>query len=248
MDKALYIAMTGGKHIARAQTLHANNMANATTTGFRGDFAQARAMQVFHGDGLPTRVYALSENAGTNLRHGTLQETGNDLDIAIDGEGWLAVQGLDGRETYTRAGSLKVDAQGQLVTGDGKLVLGENGPLLLPPFEKIEIGDDGTISLQATGQAPNTLAQVGRLKLVNPAAGELEKGEDGLMRLKSGAPMLPADPAVRVAKGFLESSNVNVVEEFTQIISLARQFEMQMKMMRTVEDNSSAATRLLQQG
>jgi flagellar basal-body rod protein FlgF len=157
------------------------------------------------------------------------------------------VQGLDGRAANPRAGSHQADAQGQLVTGDGKLVLGENGPILLPPFEKMEIGDDGTITLQATGQAPNALAEVGRLKLVNPADGELEKGEDGLMRLRSGAPMLPADPTVRVAKGFLESSNVNVVEEFTQIISLARQFEMQMKMMRTVEDNSSAATRLLQQ-
>jgi flagellar basal-body rod protein FlgF len=248
MDKAIYIAMTGGKHIARAQTVHANNMANATTTGFRADFAQARAMQVFYGDGAPSRVYALAENPGTNFRSGSLIETGNDLDIAIDGEGWLAVQGSDGREAYTRAGRLQVDAEGQLVTADGRLVLGDGGPIALPPFEKIEIGDDGTISLQAAGQAPNTLAQVGRLKLVNPADAELEKGEDGLMRLKSGAPMLPADPDVRVQKGFVEGSNVNVVEEFTNIISLARQFEVHMKMMRTVEDNSGAATRLLQVG
>src|SRR5690606_20049612 len=140
VDRALYIAMTGGKHIARAQTVHANNMANATTTGFRADYVQSRAMQVFHGEGHPSRVYALAENPGTDLRSGSLIETGNDLDVAIDGDGWLAVQGSDGREAYTRAGRLKVDAFGQLTTADGRLVLGEGGPIALPPYEKIEIG------------------------------------------------------------------------------------------------------------
>ncbi len=246
MDKAIYLAMTGGKHIMRAQTVHANNMANANTNGFKSDFAQARAMQVFYGDGLPSRVYALSESPATNLDHGSLIETGNDLDIAIDGEGWIAVQGRDGSESYTRSSSLRVDANGMLVTADGDLVLGDGGPISLPPYQKIEIGDDGTISLQATGQAPNTLAEVGRIKLVRPASDQLVKGEDGRMRAADGSPTLPADASVRLQKGFLESSNVNVVEEFTQIISLARQFDMNLKLMRTVEDNSAAATRLLQ--
>lgn len=246
MDKVIYLAMTGGKHIARAQTVHANNMANAATHGFRADFAQSRAMQVFYGDGLPSRVYALAESPATDLSYGSQLETGNDLDIAIDGDGWIAVQGSDGRESYTRTGSLRVDANGMLTTADGDLVLGDGGPLALPPYEKIEIGDDGTISLQAAGQAPNTLAQVGRIKLVNAEPGALVKGEDGRLRLADGGVALPADANVRVRKGFLESSNVNVVEEFTKIISLARQFEMNLKVMRNAEDNSAAATRLLQ--
>ena len=246
MDKAIYLAMTGGKHIMRAQTVHANNMANANTNGFKSDFAQARAMQVFYGDGLPSRVYALSENPATNFDYGSMLETGNDLDLAIDGEGWIAVQGRDGSESYTRSGSLRVDANGMLVTAQGDLVLGDGGPIALPPYEKIEIGDDGTISLQASGQAPNTLAEVGRIRLVKPAPGQLSKGGDGRMQLAAGSPPLPADATVRVQKGFLESSNVNVVEEFTEIISLARQFDMNLKLMRSVEDNSASATKLLQ--
>jgi flagellar basal-body rod protein FlgF len=247
MDKAIYLAMTGGKHIARAQTVHANNMANASTTGFKADFAQARAMQVFYGDGLPSRVYALSENPATDFSYGSLLETGNDLDIAVDGDGWIAVQGRDGRESYIRTASLRVDANGLLTTASGELVLGDGGPIALPPYEKVEIGDDGTISLQAQGQAPNTLAEVGRIRLVRPDERTLIKGEDGRLRQPDGSPPLPADATVRLSKGFLESSNVNVVSEFTQIIALARQFEMNLKVMRAAEENSTAATRLLQQ-
>lgn len=246
MDKAIYLAMTGGKHIMRAQTVHANNMANANTSGFKADFAQARAMQVFYGDGLPSRVYALTESPATDLSNGSLQETGNDTDIAIDGDGWIAVQGADGGESYTRSGRLRIDANGMLTTEGGDLVLGDGGPIALQPFTKVEIGDDGTISLQAQGQAPNTLAQVGRIKLVRLDPDQLVKGEDGKLRLPEGSVKVPADDNVRVRKGMLESSNVNVVEEFTQIISLARQFDMNLKLMRSAEDNSAAATKLLQ--
>jgi flagellar basal-body rod protein FlgF len=248
MDKAIYIAMTGGKHIERAQAVHANNMANANTTGFRADFEQARAMSVFYGDGLPTRVYALSESPATDFAAGSLTETGRDLDVAVQGQGWLAVQGIDGREAYTRAGSLHVNAAGQLTTANGQLVLGEGGPVSLPPFETIQIGEDGTITVRELGQAPNALAQVGRIKLVNPDSAQLRKGEDGLMRYTGEEPTLKADPNVRLQHGFLEGSNVNVVDEFTSVISLARQFDLHMKMMRTVEENSTSATRLLQVG
>lgn len=249
MDKAIYLAMTGGKHIERAQAVHANNMANANTTGFRSDFAQARAQAIYYGDGQPTRVYAQAESPGTNLSHGSLVETGNDLDVAIDGDGWIAVQGLDGRETYTRAGRLQVNSFGQLQTADGRNVLGDAGPLAIPPYEKLEIGNDGTISIRGQGQAPNVLAEVGRIKLVKAEADQLTKGPDGLMRLREidGLPARPLQPdaTVRLQTGMLETSNVNVVNEFTQIISLARQFEIQMKLMKTVEDNSGAASQLL---
>jgi len=246
MDKALYIAMTGGKHIARAQAVHANNMANANTTGFRADFEQARAMGVYGGDGLPTRAYALTENPGTDFTAGTMIQTGGDLDVAVDGPGWIAVQGENGQEAYTRAGSLKVNALGQLQTADGHAVLGETGPLTLPPLEKVQIGQDGTITVRELGQAPNALGQLGRLKLVNPDVAQLQKGADGLMYLRPGQKAPALSDALRVRSGFIEGSNVNVVDEFTNVMALSRQFDMHMKLMHAAEENSSAATKLLQ--
>lgn len=246
MDKALYIAMTGGKHIARAQAIRANNMANANTTGFRADYEQARAMGVYGGAGFETRAYALTENPGTDFSFGALQETGGDLDIAVDGQGWIAVQGANGQEGYTRAGSLHVNAVGQLQTADGHAVLGDTGPLTLPPLEKVQIGFDGTITVREQGQAPSALSQLGRIKLVNPPNAQLAKGEDGLMYLRAGAPAVKADETLRVRSGFIEGSNVNVVDEFTSVMALARQFDMSIKLMRTAADNSAAATKLLQ--
>lgn len=247
MDKALYIAMTGGKHIERAQAVHANNMANANTTGFRADYEQTRSMGIYYGDGLPTRAYALAENPGTDFASGSLNETGNDLNVAIDGQGWIAVQGSDGREGYTRAGALQVNALGQLQTADGHAVLGESGPLTLPPLDKVQIGQDGTITVREQGQAPNALGQVGRVKLVNPDVAQLQKGTDGLMYLKDTTQTrLKIDDSVRIKSGFLETSNVNIVDEFTNIMALSRQFDLHMKLMRAAEDNSGAATKLLQ--
>ncbi len=244
MDKMLYVAMTGAHNNTLAQSAHANNLANISTSGFRRDFEQARSMPVF-GDGLPARVYAMSERPGTDFTPGALQETGRDLDVAIGGEGWLAVQAADGSEAYVRTASLNVDALGMLRTGNGLPVLGNAGPIAVPPEQKIEIGQDGTISIRALGEAPNVLAEVDRLKLVNPDPKQMEKGSDGLMRVKDGQPVL-ADAAVQVTSGFLESSNVNAVEEMTAILSLSRQFELQVKMMRTAEDNSAAMARVLQ--
>lgn len=246
MDKAVYIAMTGGKHIARAQALRANNMANANTTGFRADFQQARSMGVYYGDGLPTRAYSLTENPGTNFNYGTIAETGRKLDVAINGSGWIAVQTASGREAYTRAGSLQVNALGQLQTAAGQMVLGDKGPITLPPYDNLQIGADGTISVQEQGQAPNGLSQVGRIKLVNPDNQSLEKGEDGMMYVRQGQPPPKPDTNVQLQTGFLEGSNVNIVDEFTNVMSLARQFDLQVKLMRTAEDNSAASTKLLQ--
>lgn len=246
MDKALYIAMTGGRQIERAQAVHANNMANAATTGFRADFEQVRAQAVYYGDGVASRTYAMTENPGTDFTSGTLNQTGNDLDVAVDGRGWIAVQGRDGKEGYTRAGALQINAVGQLQTADGRAVLGESGPLTIPPNEKIQIGQDGTISVRELGQAPNALGQLGRVKLVNPKDAQLQKGEDGLMYLRAGEPALKLDETVRLRSGFVENSNVNVIDEFTSVIALSRQFDMNLKLMRAAEENSSSATKLLQ--
>jgi flagellar basal-body rod protein FlgF len=244
MDKAVYLAMSAGQNIMSAQAVHANNLANVNTSGFQADFAQARAMGLYYGDGHPTRAYAMTENPGTNFNRGSLKETGRDLDMAVDGDGWIAVQTPDGGEAYTRAGSLKVDVQGRLLTGNNLPVLGNGGPIALPPFDKVTLGADGTITVQPEGQTAEVLATVDRIKLVNPDYVDLIKGRDGLIRHKNGDVQQP-DASVRLEAGFLESSNVNAVDELTHITALARQFEINIKMMKVMEDNSAAATQIL---
>ncbi|MCU9948556.1 MULTISPECIES: flagellar basal body rod protein FlgF [Pseudomonas] len=244
MDKMLYVSMTGASQNTLAQRAHANNLANISTTGFRRDYEQARSMPVF-GETFPARVYAMSERPGTDFTPGPMQETGRDMDIAIGGQGWIAVQSANGSEAYVRTASLQVDALGQLRTGNGLPVIGNAGPIAIPPEQKVEIGADGTISIRALGEAPNVMAEVDRIKLVNPDPKQLEKGTDGLIRLKSGQPA-GVDGTVQVTSGFLEGSNVNAVEEMTAILSLSRQFELHVKMMRTAEDDASAMARVMQ--
>lgn len=245
MDKALYIAMTGAKHNMMAQTVHANNLANLNTTGFRADFAQARSMAVYNGEGQPTRAYALTESPATDFEQGPMINTGNEMDLAINGAGFIAVQAPDGGEAYTRAGNLAIDANGVLRTSNGLVVMGNGGPITFPPLEKLEIGSDGTLSIVAQGQGPEAMVEINRIRLVNPDLQNVTKGEDGLFRQRDGLPA-PVAAEVRVVGGFLEGSNVNAVSAFTDILSLSRQYEMQVKLMKTVEENSSASARLLQ--
>ncbi|WP_417312498.1 flagellar basal body rod protein FlgF [Ectopseudomonas khazarica] len=244
MDKMLYVSMTGAQNNTLGLRAHANNLANVSTSGFRRDFEQARSMPLF-GDTYPARVFAMSERPATDFRPGSLQETGRDLDVAIGGKGWVAVQAPDGSEAYVRTASLNIDALGVLRTGNGLPVMGNAGPIAVPPEQKVEIGQDGTISIRALGENPNVLAEVDRIKLVNPDPKSLEKGSDGLIRVK-GQPEAEVDATVQLTSGFLEASNVNAVEEMTAILSLSRQFELSVKMMRTAEDNASAMARVLQ--
>ena len=245
MDRSLYIAMSGAKHNTLAQANHANNLANLSTTGFRADFEQSRSMGVYYGAGQPTRAYAMTESPQADFRAGAMIATGNDLDVAIHGDGFIAVQAPDGSEAYTRAGNLTVDVTGMLRTGSGLPVLGDGGPINVPENEKIQIGADGTLSIVGLGQGPEAMVQVGRIKLVNPDVKALEKGDDGLFRQRDGA-QAAAAAEVKVKSGMLEGSNVNAIDEFTQILSLSRQYEMQIKLMKTAEENSASSTQLLQ--
>lgn len=244
MDKMLYVSMTGAQNNTLGLRAHANNLANVSTTGFRRDFEQARSMPLF-GETFPARVFAMSERPATDFRQGSLQETGRDMDVAVGGKGWIAVQAPDGSEAYVRTASLNIDALGMLRTGNGLPVMGNAGPIAVPPEQKVEIGQDGTISIRALGEAPNTLAEVDRIKLVNPDPKQMEKGTDGMIRVK-GQPQVEPDATVTLTSGFLESSNVNAVEEMTSILALSRQFELSVKMMRTAEDNASSMARVLQ--
>lgn len=243
MDRMLYLSMSGAKQTMLAQASLNNNLANANTTAFRADFNQFRAMPVY-GPGMPTRVYAMSERPATDTSHGTIQTTGRDLDMAISGEGWFAVQAPDGREAYTRAGDLHIGDGGLLTNGAGHPVLGNGGPIVLPPAEKVDIGVDGTISVLAVGQAATTLVAVDRIRLVNPDPRALVKGNDGLMRLADDS-TAPPDAGVNLVASALETSNVNVVEALVAQIMLARQYEMQVKMMNAVGEIDAAATKMM---
>lgn len=244
MDKSLYIAMSGAKQTLLAQTANANNLANAQTSGFKTDLEQFRSMPVY-GPGFPTRVYAMAERPGTDLSPGAIQQTGRDLDVAVDGDGWLAVQGADGKEAYTRAGDLRITAEGSLQTGTGLPVMGQDGPITLPPAQKLEIGKDGTISIVPLGGNSTNLAVLDRIKLVKPALDNLEKRDDGLMHVKDDKPV-EASADVTIMQGQLEGSNVNTISAMVDMIELSKNFELQTKVMKSADENASASARLMQ--
>ncbi|MCU7845541.1 MAG: flagellar basal-body rod protein FlgF [Candidatus Thiodiazotropha sp. (ex Monitilora ramsayi)] len=243
MDRMIYVAMSGAKETLIAQANNSNNLANVNTPGFMEDLNQFRSMPVF-GQGYPTRVYALDERPDINFEKGSEQATGNPLDIAVKGEGFFAVQAPDGREAYTRRGDLKIDANGLVTNGEGLPLIGNSGPIALPPFEKIEIAPDGTITILPEGATPDALAIIDRIKMVNPEIDRMTKGDDGLMRMNDGEEA-GADAFVSLASGSLESSNVNVADALVNMIELSRKFEMQVKMMKTSEELDSASASLM---
>jgi flagellar basal-body rod protein FlgF len=243
MDRMLYVAMTGARETLRAQTANNHNLANASTTGFRADLQAFQARHVA-GDGYHSRVYATVATTGFDASQGTLMPTGRDLDVAVQGAGYIAVQGLDGREAYSRAGDLRVDPNGQLLTGTGLQVLGDAGPISVSPYASITIGGDGTVSIVPLGQGPETRADIARIKLVRPVETDLEKGIDGMLRMKDGSDA-PSDASARIASGVLETSNVNVADAMVNMIELQRRFDMQVRAMKTADDNGAASARLL---
>jgi len=243
MDKMLYVAMTGAKQVMQAQGINNHNIANANTTGFRADLHGFGSFPIY-GDGFPTRVNAVVEDVGFDQGAGTLENTGRDLDVAVLGSGFLAVQDANGKEAYTRMGNLQVTATGVLQTAAGQPVLGDGGPVTMPPSTQITVGGDGTISVVPQGLGPETVSSVARIKLVDPDRKGLVKGDDGLMRLKSGE-TAPASADVKLISGALESSNVNLPQALISMIELSRLFDLEVRAMSTAEQNEAVATKLL---
>lgn len=241
MDHFVYIAASGARETMLAQAANSHNLSNASTTGFRADLVAARSAYLA-GAGHESRAYAGIRSQGVDFREGVITATGRDLDVAINGEGWMAVQAPDGSEALTRRGDLRIDSFGQLTNGAGQSVLGKAGPIALPPYSQLGIGTDGTISIVPLGEDPNTLVEFDRIRVVNPDPSLLTKGEDGLVRLQGEEPAVE-DANIRLIPGSLESSNVNTVESMVRMIELARQFESHVKMIKTAEelDSSSAA-------
>jgi flagellar basal-body rod protein FlgF len=238
MDRMIYLSMSGAKASMQRQDTLANNLANVSTPGFRAELQAFRAVPV-QGSGASTRVYALETTTGYDASAGAITATGRNLDVAVKGASWLTVQALDGTEAYTRGGSLEVSNDGTLTSRSGLPVLGDGGPLQVPPNAAVSIGADGTVSAKGV-DGKNTA--IGKLKLVTPEA-PLQRGEDGLFRATTGD--LSADDKARVQDGALEGSNVSAVESMVAMISAARQFEAQMKMIQTAEADEKAAAQLL---
>lgn len=246
MDRLIYTAASGAKHILEQQATTSHNLANVSTTGFRAQIDSFRAVQV-EGGTLPTRAFVVNSTVGADFSSGPLQATGRDLDVAIKGKGWIALQMPDGSEAYTRNGALQMNENGLLTGTGGNAVAGDGGPISVPPDVTVAIGGDGTISTIAAGTKPGTPTVLGRLKLVNPPEADLVRGDDGLFRLKDGK-AAPADPQVAVAGGSLEGSNVSPVDMMVNMISLARSFETQMSLLKNAENNATKATQILALG
>jgi flagellar basal-body rod protein FlgF len=243
MDRGMYVAMTGAKQIMQAQAVNNNNIANVNTIGFRAD-AVSFISQPIYGPGYATRVNAVAGDAGMDLSSGVLSSTSRPLDIAVNGKGYIAVQGANGKEAYTRAGDLRVTDTGAVVTATGLPVLSDSGPIEVPPATQVTIGGDGTVSVVPLGLSPAAQSQVDRIKLVNPPSKDLQKGADGLLYLKSGA-KAPIDETVSVTSGELESSNVNAALSLVNMIELQRQYEFQIKSINSTDTNEQSAERLM---
>jgi flagellar basal-body rod protein FlgF len=246
MDRALYVAMTGAAQTLKAQAVNSHNLANASTVGFKAELAAQQAVAV-DGPLMATRVNTQLQGQGFDGSLGSIMQTGNPLDVALASDRWLTVQAPDGSEAYTRAGDLQVGADGLLRNGSGHMVMGDGGPLSVPPHSQIAIGNDGTVTVVPLGQGPEAPVTVGRLKVVDATADQLERGSDGLMRARSGQTLEDASGAV-MTSGAVESSNVNLAESMVTMIQLARQFEMQVKLMRTAEQNDQASASLMRMG
>lgn len=247
MDRLIYTAMSGASQVMSRQAAVSHNLANISSTGYRAEEHRLRAVPLVSANGpatLPTRVFAVDASTHTDFSQGPMQYTGRNLDIAVAGSGWIALQLPDGSEAYTRAGSLELNVNGVLQTRSGIPVMGDGGPISIPPDSKIEIGQYGTVSVVPETGAQNTVNAIGRIKLVNPPTETLLRGVDGLFRTTDGVPP-PVDDKVQVASGFQEGSNVNAVDQMVSMISLSRQFEMQMQMLVNAEKNDQAATQVI---
>lgn len=246
MDRVLFVIAHAGKQLMHAQAVNSHNLANANTVGFQADLVNFQT-QIVTGAGHESRAFATAHDEGVSFEKGNIESTGRTLDVAVNGDGWISVQAPDGSEAYTRSGNLHVNINGQLLTGAGHAVLGEAGPIVIPEYEKLEIGLDGTISVRPIGQQASTLAEVGRIKLVSPQLDQLVKGDDGLLRTRDAVPAEASSDATLIS-GALEGSNVNSVEALVNMIGLARQFEISVKIMSTAKEMDERTAQLMELG
>ncbi len=243
MDQLAYISARGMREIMLQQAVNSHNLANASTPRFRASLLQAESNYMV-GEGFDTRAFSSVTDIDVDLTPGPIKATGHDLDVAVASEGWIAILGPNGGEALTRRGDLRVDEAGQLINGAGEQILGDAGPITLPPFQSLSIGSDGTVSIVPVGEQPNAVAVLDRIKLVNPPVESLEKSDEGLIVSNGGAESDP-DAAVLLITGSLEGSNVSTVSAMVEMIELARQFESTVQMVESAEEMDSDSIRLM---
>lgn len=246
MDPILYNAANGGRGNFARQEVIANNLANVNTTGFKADLYQAQTLYVQDAKGINNHAqsFIVQNPSGADFAPGPVMNTGRNLDVAIDGNGWLAVRGSNGKEAYTKAGSLKLDANGFLVTASGKQVMGNGGPIAIPPAQSIDIGSDGTISIIPQGNDARGVTMVDRIKMVSLDTANISKNADGLFQLKNGG-VAPADNKLKLISGALEGSNVQAIDQMVAMITAGRDFETHMDLLSTVSENSQRLAQIL---
>lgn len=243
MDRLIHTSLSGLRGAMARQATTANNLANANTVGFRAELSSARALWV-QGQGFGARAPSSQEVTAADMHAGSVNATGRDLDIAMQGEALLAVQAQDGSEAYTRRGDLQISASGLLTTGDGRPVLGDGGPITLPPADSVRIGDDGVIWIVPAGGDPNVPQQIDRLKLANPTGSRVLKGVDGLFRVENGG-ILPSDPQARLTPRSLESSNVQMSQALIDMIDASRAWDTQLNLITTAREIDTSAADLM---
>jgi len=247
VDKLVYTAATGLRAHMAAQAALANNMANASTTGFRADRVVFDRIDLKGGGAqLEARAPTSEEVTDADRRAGAVTQTGRPLDLAVNGAAWLAVQAADGSEAYTRRGDLEVTPSGVLQTGDGFIVQGQGGPITLPPHDRLTIAGDGTVSIVPQGAAADAVQVVDRIKLVSAAGTDTVKGLDNLLRVRGGG-TLPDDMDATVTAGALEGSNVNMTEALVDMIENQRSYEVQanlLKEAKSMDEQSASLMRL----
>ncbi|WP_174274688.1 flagellar basal-body rod protein FlgF [Sphingomonas bacterium] len=244
MDRLIYSSLAAMRGAMARQAAIASNLANANTTGFRGEMTNAQALWMSSGGAADTRATVTGEVTGTDMRPGAVTATGRDLDVALGGDALLAVQGAEGGESYTRRGDLQRNDSGLLTTGDGQIILGEGGPITLPPADKVSIAEDGAIWIVPQGGDPKNPQQVDRLKLVGPKGSEIRKGLDGLFQVAGGG-TLPSDPDAKVTARSLEGSNVSTSSALVDMIDASRAWDGQVKMLTTTQEMDRAAADLM---
>lgn len=242
VDKAVFIGMSGAKSNMHQLEIVTNNLANANTVGFRADYEIMKQYNVSEG-GQQSRTFGELDGIYTDFKPGPTLQTGRDLDIAVSGEGFIAVQSKSGLEGYTRAGDMQITKEGNVTTRAGELVMGIGGPLNIPDAERISIGPDGTV--QARLRGTKDFVTINRIKLVNPPLNQITKGTDGLIYMKGEGATAMLDNNVKIIHGALEGSNVNTIETLTKLIDLSRNYESHTNMMKTVSDNALKANQLL---
>ena len=243
MDRLIHTSLSGLRAAMARQTATANNLANANTTGFRAELSSARALWI-RGEGLQSRAQASQEVLAADMHAGTVSETGRDLDVAMQGDALLAVQAANGQEAYTRRGDLQISDSGLLTTGDGHPVLGEQGPITLPPADSLRIAEDGMIWIVPRGGDPNAPQQVDRLKLTTPAGSRVTKALDGLFRVENDG-VLPSDPQARLTPRSLEGSNVEATSALIDMIEASRAWDNQLNLITTARDMDVSGAELM---